>query len=90
MNKHVVCGVFGTIYYANILKDGMMSDRGRVDITDEAIRAVTQHMMETDDYDDSGNVTYTFPLKNGGKVCLATYDPRLFDLTPIKLETKDN
>lgn len=38
--KKIVCGCFGTIYYTEILKNGLMSDRNRVDVTDDAINAV--------------------------------------------------
>ena len=30
MMKKLVCGCFGNIYYATILKDGIMSDKDRI------------------------------------------------------------
>lgn len=42
--KQVVCGTFGTIYYATILNNGLMSNQ-RVNITDDAIVAVMEHML---------------------------------------------
>lgn len=47
--KKVVCGCFGTIYYATILKDGRMS-KDRIDITDDAINAVVDHIMQMSQY----------------------------------------
>lgn len=50
--KKIVCGIFGTIYYATILKDGVMSDRGRVDVTEDAVQAVTQHILSSKGYEE--------------------------------------
>lgn len=72
--KKLVCGCFGTIYYATILKEGVMSDRGRVDVTDDAINAVTDHIMIMDTYQEKGYGGYSFSKKNGGKIQLCLFD----------------
>lgn len=52
--KKIVCSCFGNIYYATILKDGLMSDVNRVDVTDDAIDAVLQHIISMDKFDKEG------------------------------------
>ena len=48
--KKLVCGCFGTIYYATILKNGIMSDTNRVDVTDDAVNAVMTHLLVKEEY----------------------------------------
>lgn len=42
--KKVICGIFGTIYYASIDKNGVMGMDKKI-ITDDAIGAVMNHML---------------------------------------------
>ena len=62
--KKIVCGCFGNIYYATILKDGLMSDVNRVDVTDDAIDAVLQHIILMDKFDKEGFAGYVFRKKS--------------------------
>ena len=41
--KKLVCGTFGTIYFANVDSTGRMIGN-RVEVTDDAILAVMEHM----------------------------------------------
>ena len=77
--KKLVCGCFGTIYYATILKNGLMSAKDRVDVTDDAIAAVADHILSKDT-EHKGFSGYTFDKKNGGKVCLCMYDQDKYKL----------
>jgi len=83
--KKLVCGCFGNIYYATILKDGLMSDRGRVDVTDDAINAVIDHLHSMELYEKEGHSGYDIPKKDGGEIRL-----RLYDADKYKLVRKDN
>lgn len=77
--KKLVCGCFGTIYYSTILKNGLMSDRDRVDVTDDAIAAVTDHILSMDTK-KTGFSGYTFSKKDGGEICLCVYDRNKYKL----------
>lgn len=83
--KKLVCGCFGTIYYATILKDGWMSDKDRVDLTDEAIDAVFQHIISMDRFEKEGFAGYDIPGKDKtNEVRLCVYDKSKYELKPIK------
>ena len=77
--KKIVCGCFGTIYYAQILKDGMMSSSNREDVTDDAINAVLTHIMATDGYIADGYGGYGFK-SDDTQVELVAYDKRKWKL----------
>ena len=73
--KKLVCGCFGTIYYAEILKNGMMSSKNRTDCTEDAIRAVMDHIMTLPGYDEQHFAGYEFGKKDGnGKVTICVFD----------------
>lgn len=78
--KKIVCGCFGNIYYATILKSGLMSDVNRVDVTDDAIDAVFQHIISMDKFDIEGFAGYNIPKKTGGDVCLCVFDKDKYEL----------
>lgn len=74
--KKLVCGCFGNIYYATILKNGYMSDKGRVDVTDDAVEAVLNHLVRIspDTWKEDGFAGYTIEADNGKEICLVAYD----------------
>lgn len=79
--KKIVCGIFGNIYYATILKNGIMSDRDRVDVTDEAIDAVFQHIVSMEKFDTKGFAGYIIPKKKSdGEVCFCVFDTDKYEL----------
>ena len=90
--KKIVCGCFGTIYYAQILKNGLMSDSNREDVTDDALIAVLEHIMCMDEYRERDGFS-GYEYKIGGKhVNLVAYDKSKYRLVKIdehELETKD-
>ena len=79
--KKIVCGCFGNIYYATILKDGLMSDVNRVDVTDDAIDAVFQHIISMDKFSKEWFAGYIIPKKKtDGNVCLCVFDMDKYEL----------
>ena len=78
--KKLVCGCFGHIYYAKILKDGRMSDIGRIEMTDDAVNAVIDHLAMFSTFRDKGFGGYDIPKKKGGKLKLMLYDADKYEL----------
>lgn len=78
--KRVVCGCFGTIYYAEISKNGFMSGNNRKDVTDDALVAVLNHIMAMDEYRDrDGFSGYEYHV--GGRIVnLVAYDKSKYKL----------
>lgn len=78
--KKVVCGTFGTIYYATILKDGLMGN-DRKEITNDCIDAVIEHIAAVTDYDEEGCGGYDIKSKKDGKhVKLVLFNDDEFEL----------
>lgn len=78
--KKLVCGCFGHIYYATILKDGIMSPKGRVDVTDDAIDAVMNNIMTLDGFDKDSTAGYEVKAKDGRTFILSLYDKDKYKL----------
>ena len=73
--KKLVCGSFGTIYYAQILKNGLMSSTNREDVTDDAITAVIDHIMSMPEYkNNNGFSGYDYNKKTGGQIEICVLD----------------
>lgn len=83
--KKLVCGCFGTIYYATILKNGIMSDTNRVDVTDDAVNAVMTHLLVKEEYCKDKLAGYKAKLKDGSEVQLC-----LFDRSKYKIVAKED
>lgn len=78
--KRVVCGCFGTIYYAQILKNGFMSGNDRKDVTDDALVAVLNHIMSMNEYQDrDGFSGYEYNV-GGRNINLVAYDKSKYEL----------
>lgn len=78
--KKIVCGCFGTIYYAQILKNGLMSDSNRENVTDDALLAVLQHIMSMKEYQDrDGFSGYEYNV-GGRNINLVAYDKSKYEL----------
>ena len=78
--KKIVCGCFGTIYYAQILKNGLMSSSNRENVTDDALMAVLQHIMCMDEYTErDGFSGYEYKIC-GNNVNLVAYDKSKYKL----------
>lgn len=62
--KKIVRSNLGTIYYATILKSGLMSTKDRVDVTTDAINAVANYIGLMDDYENIGIAGFEWPDKH--------------------------
>ena len=83
--KRIVCGIFGTIYDASILKDGKMSLSGRRECTDECINAVCEHLFGLEGYQKYKNSGYEWDKKDGnGHITLRLYDDTEYELVKKK------
>ena len=80
--KKLVCGCFGNIYYAKILNNGYMSDKSRVDVTDDAIDAVTQHLMivGAETWRENGFAGYDMTTRDDKQITLCVYDKSKYKL----------
>lgn len=95
--RKIVCGCFDNIYKkigkktpsfregrvqdAEILKSGKMSDKNRRIVTDECIKAVTEHLHTTMTQDNSSKAGYMWQKKDG----IGNYVLTLFDDTKYKI-----
>lgn len=61
--RKIVCGCFGTIYDAEILKSGKMSDKNRRNVTNECVEAVAEHLHEIMGTDKSYKAGYEWSKK---------------------------
>lgn len=87
--KKLVCGSFGTIYYATILKNGKTSSANREIVTDDALNAVAEHILCMPEYAKNGGFSgYTFAKKDGGKITLCVIDNDKYKIKKKKNETE--
>lgn len=87
-NKRIVCGCFGTIYYARVLKNNLMST-DRVEVTDDAIQAVFDHLMMQDTMREEKWAGYDFDLSDKREMRLCVYDRNKYKLVKIN-ESEEN
>ena len=84
--KKIVCGAFGTIYYAQILKNGLMSVSNRENVTDDALLAVLQHIMCMDEYEErDGFSGYEYKV-GGSHINLVAYDNSKYKLVKNEVD----
>ena len=82
--KKLVCGCLGNIYYATILKNGKMSDKNRIDVTDDALDCVVSHLWCDESYTKGGFSGYAIPSKDGTKeMALCLYDKSKYKIVEI-------
>lgn len=84
--KKLVCGTFGTIYYARIRKNGLMSYTNRVDVTDDAIKAVLIHLMSQTEYHKDGYFGYQY---DDASASIIAFDPKRYVLCKNVNEGKE-
>lgn len=75
MKKLVTTPLSNTIWWATVNeKNGTMNTQTRVDVTDNAIDAVLQHLINMNGFSDNGFAGYEIPKKNSEEtVTLAVY-----------------
>lgn len=69
MRKLVVTSDTNTIYWATINeKNNKMNENTRVDVTDNALNAVFEHLTNTNDFKEDGFVGCEYTRKDTGSV----------------------
>jgi hypothetical protein len=88
--KKLVCGMNGEIYYGNVLKNGTVSPKNRINMTDEAVNAVGQHMvLYNNKYMEEGVFGYKIRLENRDEdALLLLFDEDKFKIVPIHEESE--
>ena len=82
--RKIVCGCFGNIYDAEILKSGKMSDKNRRIVTDECIKAITEHLHTIMTQDNSSKAGYMWQKKDGvGNYVLTLFDDTKYKIVPM-------
>ena len=79
--RKIVCGYFGNIYDAEILKSGKMSSKNRREVTKECIDAVAEHLQCLALIENTDIVSYRYPKGEGD----GYYNLVVFDDTKYKL-----
>lgn len=82
--RKIVCGGFGNIYDAEILKSGKMSSRNIREVTEECIDAVVEHLQCLSVIKNKDIVSYRYPkIKGDGNYNLVVYDDTKYKIVPI-------
>lgn len=80
MAKKIRCDKDGKIYYGTVLKNGSISEKDRIEITDDAISAVMMHLIQMEDFTKCGRAGYTIPSADtDGSVSLVLFATELYD-----------
>ena len=75
MKKLVTTPLSNTIWWASVNEEkGIMNTSTRVDVTDNAIAAVLDHLMNIDGFSSSGLTGYTYDKKLGGTATICAID----------------
>lgn len=77
-NLHILCGIFGNIYIARILKNNVMAD-DKINATDEAVNAVANHLQSKKEFNDRGWAGYSFKVGDT-KAKLVFFDADKYEL----------
>lgn len=78
-NLHILCGMFGHIYIAKKLKEGIMAD-GKIEATSEAVQAVANHLYAQKEFNERGYAGYSFKAGDAN-VRLVFFDADKYELT---------
>ncbi len=81
--KKIVCGRDGKIYYARIKKDGRMSLKDRVEVSDDAVCAVVNLLSAYDVFEKEGNAGFDALQPDGSVLRLVLYDKSKCRIAPI-------
>jgi hypothetical protein len=78
MKKLVTTPLSNTIWWATVNEEkGTMNTNTRVDVTDNAINAVLEHLLNMNIPENKGFSGYVYDKKNGdGTVTIAAFDER--------------
>ncbi len=75
---HILCGMFGHIYIAKKLKEGIMAD-GKIEATSEAVQAVANHLYAQKEFRERGYAGYSFKASDAN-VRLVFFDADKYEL----------
>lgn len=93
------CCEDGKIYSGYKLKDDTLSDKGRVELTNDCIIAMMKHLSCSEIFLNDGFAGYTWRMDDGsGEIVLSLVDGRKyaivdktqFDITPKEVEEKED
>lgn len=75
MKKLVQTPLTNTIWWATVNEEkGTMNTSTRIDVTDNAIQAVVNHLKDMDGFRDNGFSGYKYDKKSGGTFTLCLMD----------------
>lgn len=88
MKKLVNTPISNKIWWATVNeKNGSMNTSTRIDVTNNAIQSVLDHLMMMDGFEESGFSGYNYNRKNGnGGITLCAIDTSKVKLVKIKEE----
>lgn len=64
----------------NILKSGEVSPKGQMDVTDEVVKVILEHIVTMEDFAKKGVAGYRIPTSDGGAAWLCVFDESLYEL----------
>lgn len=77
MKKLVTTPITNTIWWATVNEEkGTMNTSTRVDVTDNAISAVLDHLRGQNTFKETGFAGYEYDKKSGGTYTIAAYDEK--------------
>lgn len=83
MSKKLVCTENGRILYGTVLKSGLVSSKDSIDLTDDAISCVTEHLVKQDNFLKHRIGGYSIPKSDGkGSGTLAFIDNEVYEINP--------
>lgn len=84
--KTVVCVEPGIIVAGNVLKNGKLSEKGQVDVTQACVIAMMQHISCLEAFQKEGIAGYSWNKTDGeGQYQLILYDTEKFSLVPNEI-----
>lgn len=79
--KLVTTPLTNTIWWATVNEEKELITGNREDVTDNAIQAVTDHLIGQDSFDEKGFAGYEYDKKDGGKITICAFDDRYIAIT---------
>lgn len=74
MKKLVNTPLTNTIWWATVNDEKGVITGNKVDVTDNAIQTVLDHLLMMEDFEKNGFSGYVYSNKNGGTRTIAAYD----------------
>lgn len=87
--KKIVCGEDEKIYYGTVKKNGGLS-KDRVEVTEDIVRAVIDHLLLSKKFSQENSAGYDVPLADGRVLYLGLFDTAKYKLTPINNAEEEN